>query len=174
MRIQSVNQSPALSFGKLIVKPGSFQVLKQSKYFPDRSYPEYNKHLMNFYKQLLLLKKQSESNNLYNVVIKPDSKNNTGKVVIENSKGVEQTGFATSFEELLRVPSMEPKHKRSKKQEPSFIKRFIHNEQVRRSNKKLTNKQLKMDEFLNVVYKNIQDIIVNADYLSELQKLKQK
>lgn len=172
MKIQSINQSPNPNFGKLIIQPGSFEVLKQSKYFPDKSYPNYSKHLLNFYKQLLQFKKQAMNNSVYNVVIKPDNKK--GKVVIENAEGREQAGFITSFDDLLRVRSMEPKRTLTEKEEPSIYKRLIHNWQVKRSNKKLANKSLKMDEYLNIIYNNLKDIIVNADCLADMQKLKQK
>ncbi len=174
MKIQSINQTPAPNFGKLVVKPGSFEALKQSKYFPDKSYPNYSKHLLNFYLQLLQLKKQAANNTAYNVVIKPGNKKGAGKVVIENSEGREQAGFITTFDELLRVRSMEPKQTITKEEEPSAYKRFIYNWQIKRSNKKLEKNPLKMDEYLNIVYNNIKNIIGNADCLTEMQKLKQK
>lgn len=174
MKIQSINPPPAPNFGKLIIKPGSFEALKQSKYFPDKSYPDYNKHLLNFYRRLLDLKKEAMNNSTYNVVIKPENEKGKGRVVIENHEGREQSGFITSFDDLLRVRSMEPRMLLTSEQEPSPYKRIYHNWQIKRLNKKLAHKQLKMDEYLNVVYNNIKDIVTNADCLADMQKLKQK
>lgn len=174
MKIQPISHPPVPNFGKLVIQPGSFDALKQSKYFPDKTYPDYGKHLLNFYKQLLHLKKQAASNSAYNVVIKPGNKKGVGKVVIENSEGRAQTGFVTTFDELLRVRSMEPKREITEREEPSIYKRLIQNWQIKRSNKKLANKHLKMEEYLNVVYNNLKDIVINADCLADMQKLKQK
>lgn len=173
MKVQSINNTPTQSFGALIIHPGSFEALRHSKYFPDKSYPQYNQHLIKFCRKIVELKKISECNNAYNVVVKPDKSVHSGKIVIENSDGFEQTGFTRSFRSVFRVRSMEPAKKISKEQEPSLIKRFIYNQKVNIRNKKLTKKQLKMEDYLDIVANNVKEVVLNANYLASLREKKQ-
>lgn len=171
---QSFNQGQNPSFQKLIVKKGSFDALKQSKYFPERDYPNYAEHLRKFYEKLVQLKKTAEKNTLYNVVIKPENEkfSRTGKMVIENSDGVEQYGFKSSFDDILSFPEMEPKKTLTEREEPNLFDRVFKNWQINRENKKLANKPLDMQKFLDTVYKKLEDMVNSADYLAELNKIK--
>ena len=178
MKIQPINpnqsQQQNPSFQKLIIKQGSFALLKQSKYFPDKSYPNYSGNLRFFYQKLMKLRKAAEKNELYNVVLKPDKAlfPNSGKIVVENASGVEQFGFTKSFDELLRVPEMEPKRTLTEKQDPKFLDRWLRNWRIKRRNNKLEHKQIDMRAFLDIVYKRIADAVNNAEYLSELNEIK--
>ena len=72
MNIQPINQDAnnSINFQRLIINKGSFNVLKQSKYFPDKSYPNYDANMRNFYKKLIELKKSCANNTSYDVVVK--------------------------------------------------------------------------------------------------------
>ena len=178
MKIQSINpnqsQQQNPSFQKLVVKQGSFALLKQSKYFPDKSYPNYSENLRFFYQKLMKLRKAAEKNELYNVVLKPDKAlfPNSGKIVVENASGVEQFGFTKSFDELLRVREMEPKEILTEEQEPNFLDRWFQNWKIKRNNNKLENKRMEMGAFLDIIYKRIADAVNNAEYLAELHEIK--
>lgn len=177
MNIQSINENPYpnIGFKKLIVKEGSFRELRKSKYFPEESYPNYSENLKIFYKKLMVLKKRCDENQIYNVVIKPgaNSLQSSGKIVIEDAASKrEQAGFKRTFEDLLRIETMEPQSQLSKTREPNIFKRAIKNWEIKQRNKKLEHKQMDMKEFLNIVYKRIEDIVQNAEYLTELHNLK--
>ena len=178
MKIQSINpnqsQQQNPSFQKLVVKQGSFALLKQSKYFPDKSYPNYSENLRFFYQKLMKLRKTAEKNELYNVVLKPGQSLNSdaGKIVIENASGVEQFGFSKSFDDLLRVREMEPKEILTEEQEPNFLDRWFQNWKIKRNNNKLENKRMEMGAFLDIIYKRIADAVNNAEYLAELHEIK--
>ena len=68
MNIQPINQQTNnnIGFQKLIVKKGSFNVLRNSEYFPEKSYPDYYKNLKSFCKKMTDLKKDCEKNEIYN------------------------------------------------------------------------------------------------------------
>lgn len=178
MRIQSINQSMSQhenpNFQKLIIKKGSFDALRQSQYFPERDYPNYRTTLKQFCKKLMGLKQFAENNTLYNVVLKPEgsafAKN--GKMVIENADGVEQCGFVVSFDDILSFPEMEPKKILTEQQNPHLFDRMLKNWKINRENKKLANKPLDMQRFLDIVYKKLEDMVNSADYLAELNKIK--
>lgn len=175
MNIQSINQTKSsdISFRKLTVRPGSFEALKNSKYFPDETYPRYHEHLLDFYKNLYQLKKRADKNLVYNVVIKPGDTRKKARIAIENSEGKEQSGFITPFDELLRIKSMEPKPLYTKQEDPRLIRRLFRNWQIKKNNNKLLNDQLNFKKFLNIVYKRIEKIVSNAECLTDLHKLKQ-
>lgn len=178
MKIQPINpnksQQQNPSFQKLVVKQGSFALLKQSKYFPDKSYPNYSENLKFFYQKLMKLRKVAEKNELYNVVLKPEKALHPdgGKIVVENASGVEQFGFSKSFDDLLRVQEMEPRKTLTEKQDPNFLDRWFKNWKIKRNNNKLEHKQMEMGAFLDIVYKRIADAVNNAEYLAELHEIK--
>ena len=174
MNIQPINQQTNnnIGFQKLIVKKGSFETLKKSQYFPDESYPNYHENLKNFYKKLMKLRKKMEKNDVYNVVIRPNSKELEGGIYIENSEGRQQTGFFKSFDKLLEVEAKEPVKLLTKEQDPNFFDRFFRNWKRKRYNKQVERKQVNMPDFLNLVIKHIEEMTNNADYLAELHNLK--
>ena len=176
MNIQTINQSQSINFQKLIINKGSFEALKQSKNFPDKNTENYSENLKHFYKKLMQLKKEAEKNELYNVVFYPDkmSSSANGKVVIENFEGKEQFGFTKSFERMLDIPSSELKHVLTTEEDSNFIDRFIKNWKIKKYNKKIKHNQLSMQEYLNIVYKRIKEMVNGADYLTELHKIKNK
>lgn len=179
MNIQpiNVNSDHNVGFGKLVVQKGSFEKLKTLEYFPQENTLDYHEHLKAFYRQLMELKKKCADNNVYDVVIKPEknSINSNGKVVIENAANRrEQFGFSTTFEDLLYVSSDTPKDYLTKANEPNTLIRTFKNWNIKRQNKNIKQKQIGMKEFLNIVYKRIEIIAQNADYLMELHNLKNK
>ena len=176
MNIQPINQDAnnSINFQRLIINKGSFNVLKQSKYFPDKSYPNYDANMRNFYKKLIELKKSCANNTAYDVVVK-SGKQIDGKesgVFIQDSFGKIQGGFRQSFEDLFRLNSMEPQRLQTEAEEPRLLIRLLNNWNIKRENKKLPDKQVDMVEFLNSIYKNIKAMVNNADYLAELDKIK--
>ena len=174
MNIQSINQqtNKNIGFQKLIVKKGSFNVLKNAEYFPDKSYPNYYRNLKVFSKKLIELRKECEGNDLYNVVIEPNRKGSLGGMYIENREGIPQTGFFKSFKDILEVDSKRLRPVLTNVQEPKFFDRVFKNWKIRRYNKKVENQKVTMQEFLNSVYKKLQEMVNNADYLIELHNLK--
>ena len=176
MNIQPINQDAnnSINFQRLIINKGSFNVLKQSKYFPDKSYPNYDANMRNFYKKLIELKKSCANNTSYDVVVK-SGKQIDGKesgVFIQDSFGKIQGGFRQSFDDLFRLNSMEPQRLQTEAEEPRLLIRLFNNWNIKRENKKLPDKQVDMVEFLNSIYKNIKTMVKNADYLAELDKIK--
>lgn len=176
MNIQPINQQTNnnIGFQRLIVKKGSFEALKKSQYFPSPSYPNYHEHLKNFYKKLMVMRKSMEHNDVYNVVIRPNSKEMKGGIYIENQEGRPQTGFFKSFDELLKVEAKEPVKLLTEEQDPNFFDRFFKNWKRKKYNKAVERKQVNMPEFLNLVLEHIQGMTRNADYLTELHNLKNK
>ena len=118
------------------------------------------------------LRKKMEKNEVYNVVIRPNSKELEGGIYIENSEGRMQTGFFKSFDKLLKVEAKEPVKLLTKEQEPNFFDRFFRNWKRKRYNKQVERKQVNMPDFLNLVIKHIEEMTNNADYLAELHNLK--
>lgn len=176
MNIQPINQNAnnSVNFQRLIIKKGCFDVLKQSKYFPDKSYPNYETNMRNFYKKLIDLKKSCANNTAYDVVVKANSQidgKNSG-VFIQDSYGKIQDGFRQSFADLFHLNSMEPQRLLTEAEEPRLLLRLIINWNIKRKNNKLPKKKVDMVEFLESIYKNIKAMVNNADYLSELGKLK--
>lgn len=176
MNIQPINQQTDnnIGFQKLIVKKGSFNVLKNSEYFPEKSYPDYYKNLKSFCKKIMDLRKNCEKNDLYNVVIRPSSKEFEGGIYIENSEGRQQTGFFKSFDKLLEVESKKPVKLLTEEQEPNFFDRWLNNRKRKRYNKAVERKQVSMPEFLNLVIKHVEEMTNSADYLKELHDIKNK
>lgn len=166
MEIQSINQNP-ISFQKLIIKKGSFDALKSSKYFPKEDYPDYHKNLLDFYIKLNVLKKKCESNDIYNVVIKPlyQDMQYSGKIVIEDSAGKEQSGFIHSFDEMINLKFVEKKPYLTEKEEPFFIARLIKNWNIRKLNKQRAKGKISMPDYLDFVYRKIEQITRDADAL---------
>ncbi len=177
MNIQSINTDTRQpNFQRLIIQKGSFKALKQSKYFPqNKNYPLYNNNMQNFYKQLIQLKQRAQKNDLYNVILKPDRDidGKHGFVVIENNEGREQDGFKQSFNELLRIQEYEPKRYYTEEDLPNPILRWYKNKQISWNNKKIINHKMDFNDFLNIVYKRIESIVNNAEYLTDLRKLKE-
>lgn len=174
MNIQPINQQTNnnIGFQKLIVKKGSFNVLRNSEYFPDKSYPGYYKNLKSFCKKLVALKKECETNDVYNVVIRPSSKEFQGGMYIESSDGIPQAGFFKPFNDLLELESKKQKKILTDEQDPNLLDRFIRNWKIKRYNKKVEQKEVTMQEFLSSVYKNLQEMVNSADYLKELYNIK--
>ena len=174
MNIQPINQQTNnnIGFQKLILKKGSFNVLRNSEYFPDKSYPGYYKNLKDFSKKLIDLRKECDDNELYNVVIKPSDRNSSGGMYIESREGIPQVGFFKSFDDLLQIDSKRTKKTITNDQVSNFFDRFLKNWKIKRYNKKVENKEVTMQEFLNSVYKNLKEMVNNADYLKELHNLK--
>ena len=85
--LQSIEREGALSG---IGKP---EVLKQRL-------TDYYKNLKSFYKKMMDLRKNCEKNDIYNVVIRPSSKDFEGGVYIENAEGKAQFGFFRSFRKI--------------------------------------------------------------------------
>ena len=166
MEIQSINQNP-ISFQRLIIKEGSFEALKSSKYFPKEDSPEYRKNLQDFYIKLNKLKKKCESNKVYNVVIKPyrDNMQYTGKIAIEDATGREQTGFVHSFDEITGIKFLEKKPYLTKKEEPSFLQRLIKNWNIAKINRERGGNKITISDYLNFVYNKIEQIVKDADTL---------
>lgn len=67
---------------------------------------------------------------------------------------------------------MEPQRLQTEAEEPRLLIRLFNNWNIKRENKKLPDKQVDMVEFLNSIYKNIKTMVNNADYLAELDKIK--
>ena len=176
MNIQPINQNAnnSINFQRLIVKKGSFNALKQAQYFPEKSYPNYNENMRNFYKKLIGLKKSCANNTDYDVVVNYGKRidDKDSGVFIQDSMGKMQGGFRQSFEDLFHLSSMDPKRPLTESEEPRLLIRLINNWNINRENKKLPNKQVDMVEFLDSVYKNIKAMVNNADYLAELDKIK--
>ena len=131
MNIQPINQDAnnSINFQRLIINKGSFNVLKQSKYFPDKSYPNYDANMRNFYKKLIELKKSCANNTSYDVVVK-SGKQIDGKesgVFIQDSFGKIQGGFRQSFDDLFRLNSMEPQRLQTEAEEPRLLIRLFNN-----------------------------------------------
>ena len=122
----------------------------------------------------MVIRKSMEHNDVYNVVIRPNSKEMKGGIYIENQEGRPQTGFFKSFDELLRVEAKEPAKLLTEKQDPNFFDRFFQNWKRKKYNKAVERKQVNMPEFLNLVLEHIQGMTRNADYLTELHNLKNK
>ena len=176
MNIQPINQNAnnSVNFQRLIIKKGSFDVLKHAEYFPDKNYPNYDKNLRSFYKKLVNLKNSCANNTSYDVVIKAGKIQN-GKdsgMFIQNSLGKPQSGFKQSFEDLFRLASMEPKRLQTEGDEPRALIRLINNWKIKKENRNLPNKTADMTEFLDSIYNKIKAMVVNADYLAELDKIK--
>ena len=176
MNIQPNNQNAnnSINFQRLIVKKGSFNALKQAQYFPEKSYPNFNENMRNFYKKLKDLKNSCADNTTYDVIINCGKKiddENSG-VYIQDAAGIIQCGFKESFKDLFRLRSMEPKRILTEEDEPRLLTRLIKNWNIKRENIKLSNKKVDMSEFLDSVYKNIKAMVNNANYLTQLSKIK--
>lgn len=176
MNIQPINQQTNnnIGFQKLIVKKGSFNVLRNSEYFPEKSYPDYYKNLKLFCKKIMDLKKDCENNDIYNVVIRPSSKDFEGGMYIENAEGKSQFGFFRSFKKIFEVEAMKPKKLLTEKQAPCLLDRLFKNWKIKRYNNKVEHQQVSMQDFLTSVYKHLQDMVNNADYLAELHNIKKQ
>lgn len=172
MKIQSINQSTTPSFQRFVVHPGSFEALKKSKFFPPKSDTNYKNYLMTFYKDLMKIKKSSENNTLYDVVLKPNNSTG-GKLVIEKN-GREQTGFCSSFDELFNIEDYEPRKQITAKQEPNIIKRYFRNRYIAKSNKKLKQSPVNYMHVFDTITKKISKYAEEADYLQELALLKER
>ena len=176
MNIQPINQQTNnnIGFQKLIVKKGSFNVLRNSEYFPEKSYPDYYKNLKSFCKKMTDLKKDCEKNEIYNVVIRPSSKDFEGGMYIEDADGNTQFGFFKSFKSIFEMESKKPKKLLTEKQDPRLLDRLFRNWQIKKYNEKVEQKQVSMQDFLTSVYKHLQDMVNNADYLAELHNMKKQ
>ncbi len=176
MNIQPINQQTNnnIGFQKLIVKKGSFNVLRNSEYFPEKSYPDYYKNLKSFCKKMTDLKKDCEKNEIYNVVIRPSSKDFEGGMYIEDADGNTQFGFFKSFKSIFEMESKKPKKLLTEKQDPRLLDRLFRNWQIKKYNEKVEQKQVSMQEFLTSVYKHLQAMVNNADYLAELHNIKKQ
>lgn len=176
MNIQPINQQTNnnIGFQKLIVKKGSFNVLRNSEYFPEKSYPDYYKNLKSFCKKMTDLKKDCEKNEIYNVVIRPSSKDFEGGMYIEDADGNTQFGFFQSFKSIFEMESKKPKKLLTEKQDPRLLNRLFRNWQIKKYNEKIEQKQVSMQDFLTSVYKHLQDMVNNADYLAELHNMKKQ
>ena len=177
MKVQSTGTMPQqLSFRNLIIKQGSFDALKQSKYFPTEKFPNYNSDLRNFYKRLMQLKKQADRNPMYNVVVKPEENlsDKRGVIVIENKEGREQEGFKEPFYELLRIRELEPHKYYTENDIPNILNRWYQNMLIKINNKKNEKKQIDLKEYLDIIYKRIESYVRSADYLFDLYKLKER
>ena len=176
MNIQPINQQTNnnIGFQKLIVKKGSFNVLRNSEYFPEKSYPDYYKNLKSFCKKMMDLKKDCEKNEIYNVVIRPSSKDFEGGMYIEDADGNTQFGFFKSFKSIFEMESKKPKKLLTEKQDPRLLDRLFRNWQIKKYNEKVEQKQVSMQEFLTSVYKHLQSMVNNADYLAELHNIKKQ
>ena len=176
MNIQPINQQTNnnIGFQRLIVKKGSFNVLRNSEYFPEKSYPNYYKNLKSFCKKMRDLKKDCEKNEIYNVVIRPSSKDFEGGMYIEDADGNTQFGFFKSFKSIFEMESKKPKKLLTEKQDPRLLNRLFRNWQIKRYNEKVEQKQVSMQDFLTSIYKHLQDMINNADYLAELHNMKKQ
>ena len=177
MEIQSFNtETPSVNFQRNKKKKGSFAALKSSKYFPqNRNTPLYDTNIRAFYSQLINLKKRADKNDLYNVILKPDKNVNDkhGFIVIENKEGREQYGFKCSFNDILQISEFEPRSYYTKKDFPNPISRWFRNQQISKNNKKIINRQINFNKFLNIIYKRIESFVNNAEYLADLHKLKE-
>ena len=176
MNIQPINQQTNnnIGFQKLIVKKGSFNVLRNSEYFPEKSYPDYYKNLKSFCKKMTDLKKDCEKNEIYNVVIRPSSKDFEGGMYIEDADGNTQFGFFKSFKSIFEMESKKPKKLLTEKQDPRLLNRLFRNWQIKKYNEKVEQKQVSMQDFLTSIYKHLQDMVNNADYLAELHNMKKQ
>lgn len=176
MNIQPINQQTDnnIGFQKLIVKKGSFNVLRNAKYFPESSYPDYYKNLKSFCKKMMDLRKDCEKNEIYNVVIRPSDKDLEGGMYIEDVDGNTQCGFFKSFKSIFEVEAKRPKKLLTEKQDPRLLDRLFRNWQIKRYNEKVEQKQVSMQDFLSSVYKHLQDMVNNADYLAELHNMKKQ
>lgn len=176
MNIQPINQQTNnnIGFQKLIVKKGSFNVLRNSEYFPEKSYPDYYKNLKSFCKKMTDLKKDCEKNEIYNVVIRPSSKDFEGGMYIEDADGNTQFGFFKSFKSIFEMESKKPKKLLTEKQDPHLLNRLFKNWQIKKYNEKVEQKQVSMQDFLTSIYKHLQDMVNNADYLAELHNMKKQ
>ena len=176
MNIQPINQQTNnnIGFQKLIVKKGSFNVLRNSEYFPEKSYPDYYKNLKSFCKKMTDLKKDCEKNEIYNVVIRPSSKDFEGGMYIEDADGNTQFGFFKSFKSIFEMESKKPKKLLTEKQDPRLLDRLFRNWQIKKYNEKVEQKQVSMQDFLTSIYKHLQDMVNNADYLAELHNMKKQ
>lgn len=176
MNIQPINQQTNnnIGFQKLIVKKGSFNVLRNSEYFPEKSYPDYYKNLKSFCKKMTDLKKDCEKNEIYNVVIRPSSKDFEGGMYIEDADGNTQFGFFKSFKSIFEMESKKPKKLLTEKQDPRLLNRLFRNWQIKKYNEKIEQKQVSMQDFLTSIYKHLQDMVNNADYLAELHNMKKQ
>ena len=183
MNIQPINQQTNnnIGFQKLIVKKGSFNVLRNSEYFPESSYPNYYKNLKSFYKKMMEIagntpgvKVECEKNDIYNVVIRPSSKDFEGGVYIENAEGKAQFGFFRSFRKIFEVEAMKPKKLLTERQDPRLLDRLFRNWKIKRYNNRVKHQQVSMQDFLTSVYKHIEESVNNADYLAELHTIKKQ
>ena len=120
------------------------------------------------------LKKDCEKNEIYNVVIRPSSKDFEGGMYIEDADGNTQFGFFKSFKSIFEMESKKPKKLLTEKQDPRLLDRLFRNWQIKKYNEKVEQKQVSMQEFLTSVYKHLQSMVNNADYLAELHNIKKQ
>lgn len=168
MNIQSINptqEKTNTSFKKLIVKSGSFDALKNCKSFPIETYRNETPLMLNFYKDLLQIKKKCETNTLYNVVIKPTE--TSGKIIVEDNLGTEQDGLSRTFEELTNIPLYKPRKEFTKEDVKNPFIRSIKNFLIRRQNKNLSKHTVDFQKYLDIIKKHIKESVNSADYLME-------
>ena len=67
---------------------------------------------------------------------------------------------------------MEPKRLQTEGDEPRVLIRLINNWKIKKENRNLPDKTADMTEFLDSIYNKIKAMVVNADYLAELDKIK--
>ena len=176
MQISSVTQSPQeICFGKMIVKKGSFEALKQMENFPPKDDPKYKESIMYFYKKLMVLKKRCETNLSYNVVLKPEQNTYTkGKIILEDNDGVEMTAFQESFRQLCEYFGFKPKKMLTKKEEPRLLSRYFKNRKIAKENMRKENEPRNYNLFFDTIIRRIERYVIDAESLDERRKLKDK
>lgn len=162
MQIQPKQQIP--SFQAIHIQQGTFKTIKEASFFPKEAYIENPKELLIFYKKLKGLIKESKNNSMYNVVFKPQEQ----KVVIEDAKQQEQSGFTTTFENLFRVSTND----NTKQNHPiiNILMKNLKKYKIKYFQKMQDNNQIIFKSYLDTVFQRIQQIVRNADYLASIQK----
>lgn len=158
------------SFSRFRAEKDSFNALKNYKYFPPASTPNYNEMLLDFYKKLKDVKSMADKNSLYDTIIKV--KNEKGRkqgfVVIQDQEGVEQTGFVYSFDDLFRQKSLEKKDYKTEEQIPNAISRYYKNWMIKKYNENLDKTPINYQNMLNMILSRISSVVETADYLKSL------
>ena len=72
------------------------------------------------------------------------------------------------------MESKKPKKLLTEKQDPRLLNRLFRNWQIKKYNEKVEQKQVSMQDFLTSIYKHLQDMVNNADYLAELHNMKKQ
>ena len=174
MLVSSVTQSPRnTSFGKLIIKPGSLDAIKQIENFPTKDDPRYKEYLMGFYKKLMVLKKRCEKNTSYNVVLKPEpDKYTKGKLILVDSEGTEISSFQASFRQLTEYFGFQPKKLLTQKEEPRLFSRYFKNKKIKEENIRIETEPRNYTSFFDTVIKRIERFVVDAESLNERRNIK--